>query len=125
MALKLVDVAGASAVVVTDGAPGTPSPWRVTETPGSVPPDSSTTFPVISPVVRCAYAGAIPPASSNATTHDHTRTMSPPERTFTNRCDEDDCCGAITMPAHRQGATGVPRHTHVCTRDEDTCDFRP
>ncbi len=64
--------------VMTGCAFGIASPRSVTVTPGSVPPDSSMTFPEISPVVRCAYAGAIATASINATTNDHTRVMHPP-----------------------------------------------
>src|SRR5690349_8289111 len=43
---------------MTDGAPATPAPRIVTVTPGRTALDSSVTVPTISPVVRCARAGA-------------------------------------------------------------------
>src|SRR5713101_1765532 len=59
------------------GAPATPAPRSVTVTPGRTLPDSSTTLPMISPVVRCAATDVANPSANSTTAH--ARFMSPPQ----------------------------------------------
>src|SRR6185503_16874512 len=65
-------------LVTEVGAPATPAPRSVTVTPGRIAPDSSVTLPMISPVVRCAHAGAVAATSSTR----HSPSLTKPRRMF-------------------------------------------
>src|SRR5206468_5978250 len=90
----------------TEGVPATPAPRSVTVTPGNTLPDSSTILPIISPVVRCAAAGAARPNASSRTAHRHF--ITPP--TFLQPAQRDQRRADVP----RSGCAGrsPPRYAH-------------